>query len=618
MCGITGIIGNFEIDFERFNNSLKHRGPDAGGIFESKSKRLKIGHRRLSILDLSNHANQPMFSECGRYVIVFNGEVYNFKDLKAEYNLICKTSSDTEVLLQLYIKLGSKMVGLLNGMFAFAIYDNIDETLFITRDQVGIKPLFYYWDGLNFAFSSELKSFKYINKPLTVNQEAVPYFLHLGYIPEPLTIYNHIYKFPTGHYLTLKENDLKVNFMPYWRMENQITSEVLSNETEAKKQLETLLAKSIEKQMVSDVPIGTFLSGGIDSSLVTALASKTSSKQVKTFSIGFHEKKYNEAPYAEKVAKHLHTDHHTFMIGEKDIMALVPDLLSVYDEPFGDSSAFPTMLVSKLAREQVTVTLSGDGGDELFMGYGMYNWAKRLDNPLLHAVKSPLFQGSKLLNSRWKRAGLLLDYKNKQNLKSHIFSQEQYLFSENDLSKLLLNKQFNFNKFNSFQASRKISAAEEQSFWDIPNYLKDDLLVKVDRASMHYSLETRVPLLDMNLIHFALNLDEKLKVNNGVSKYLLKETLYNFVPKTFFDRPKKGFSIPLKNWLLTDLSYLITNYLNSSIIEKHNLVNNQEVQILISKFRKGESMYYNKIWHLIVLHWWLEQNITIKNTCISM
>lgn len=608
MCGITGIIGQFDINFENFNNSLKHRGPDAGGIFESESKKIKLGHRRLSILDLSNHANQPMISEDKRYTIVYNGEVYNFNELKNTYNLTCNTTSDTEVILQLYIKLGHKMPSLLNGMFAFAIYDQVDQTLFIARDRIGIKPLFYYWDGANFAFSSELKAFKNINKPLTINNEAIPYFLHTGYIPQPLTIYNHIYKFPTGHYISLKEINTNLNFVPFWSLNDTITQETLRDENIAKKQLDEILSNAIEKQMVSDVPIGTFLSGGIDSSIVTAIASKTATKQVKTFSIGFHEEKYNEAPYAEKVAKHLKTDHHTFMIGEKDILNLVPELLSVYDEPFGDSSAFPTMLVSKLAREQVTVTLSGDGGDELFMGYGMYDWAQRLDNNLIHSFRKPLYETSKLLNNRWKRAGQLLDYKNKQNIKSHIFSQEQYLFSENDLSKILINTNFSFFKFNEIASNRNLNKKEEQSFWDTEHYLKDDLLVKVDRASMKYSLETRVPLLDNDLINFSLNLNANLKSKNGINKYLLKEVLYNYVPFEYFDRPKKGFSIPLQKWLLNDLQYLINDFLNDIIIEKYNIVNNKEVQKIILRFKKGETILYNKIWHLIILHWWLENN----------
>lgn len=608
MCGITGLIGKFEGDFESFNNALSHRGPDAGGVYENESKTLKFGHRRLSILDLSTHANQPMFSNDGRFVIVFNGEVYNFNELKSQYNLSCNTTSDTEVILQLYIKLGTKTPSLLNGMFAFAIYDKVEEIIFIARDQIGIKPLFYYWDGVNFAFSSELKSFKKLNRQLTVNKEAIPYFLHLGYIPEPLTIYSEVNKFPTGNYLTINENNIKVEFEAFWKLEDNISQDILSNENIAKKQLEDLLYKSIEKQLISDVPIGTFLSGGIDSSIVTAIANKASTKQVKTFSIGFHEAKYNEAPYAEAVAKHLKTDHHTFMIGEKDVLELVPNLLDIYDEPFGDSSAFPTMLVSKLAREHVTVTLAGDGGDELFMGYGMYNWAERLNNPILDTFKKPLFKISQQLNNRWKRAGLLLDYQNKKNIKSHIFSQEQYLFSENDLSKFLISNSFNFNEFNKNYSPRKLNSKEEQSFWDLGHYLKDDLLVKVDRASMKYSLETRVPLLDMDLIHFSLNLDAKLKSQNGTSKYLLKEVLYQHIPKSLFDRPKRGFSIPLKDWLLNDLNYLITDYLNVSVIEKYGLVQNNEVQNLITRFYRGESINYNKIWHLIILHWWLEIN----------
>lgn len=608
MCGITGRIGKSNFDFQKFTDAIKHRGPNADGFFLNELSTVQLGHRRLSILDLSTHANQPMVSACERYVIVFNGEVYNFKELQQEYNLTCSTTSDTEVILELFVKVGIKTPALLNGMFAFAIYDKQNDTTFIARDHIGIKPLFYSLNTDGFTFSSELKSFKAIDFPLSINNEAIPYFLHVGYIPQPFTIYNEIQKFPAGHYAIIDSKNINFNPVEFWSVESVTEKEEITDENEALAQLKVILDKAITKQLVSDVPIGTFLSGGIDSSLVTAIAAKNAKIPIQTFSIGFHEAHLDESQYAEKIAAHLGTKHHTFKVSQSEILPLVTELLDVYDEPFGDSSAFPTMLVSKLAKQQVTVTLGGDGGDELFLGYGMYTWAERLAKNWVPIARKPIVLISQLLPNRYKRAAQVFDYSLKENIKSHIFSQEQYLFSENELKSLLLIPKNNFNSFNNIKSKRDLSASESQSFWDIEHYLKDDLLVKVDRATMHYSLETRVPLLDIDLINFSLNLDSKLKKQNGISKYLLKKVLFELVPKELFDRPKKGFSIPLVKWLKEDLRFLQDEYLSKQVISQFGYVKYEAVKLLQDRFNKGESYLYNRIWHLIVLHWWLVKN----------
>jgi asparagine synthase (glutamine-hydrolysing) len=374
--------------------------------------------------------------------------------------------------------------------------------------------------------------------------------------------------------------------------------------------LNDLLADAVQRQLISDVPIGTFLSGGTDSSLVTAMAAKVSSKKVKTFSIAVTDGKINEAPFAAAVAKHLDTEHYELPITQKEILEMVPGFLNVYDEPFCDSSAFPTMLVSKLARQYVTVTLSGDGGDELFWGYNSYLWAKRLTNPFLKIAAPFIYAGSKLLNSRYKRAGKLFEVHNPSYFKSHLFSQDQYFFSEKELNNLLINPVFDFSAINQCYTGRKLTIEEQVSFWDIENYLKDDLLVKVDRASMRYGLETRVPLLDYRVVEFALNLSPHLKIyKDGTMKYLLKQVLYDYVPKPLLDRPKWGFGIPLVKWLKTDLKWLIDKYCSKQVIEEAGVVKYKEVEKMVALYQSNKHDHlYNRIWAVVVLHQFLSAN----------
>ncbi len=620
MCGIAGYISlTNEFVQQQLKDAtavMQHRGPDADGFYFSDDNKIGFAHRRLSILDLSIAANQPMTSADGRYCIVFNGEVYNFNELKQQLKdkgASLKTTSDTEVILELFAQQGASSFALLNGMFAFAIYDKQENKVILSRDHVGIKPLFYYVDEKNFVFASELKVIKkMINNRVSVCAEAVPYFLHLGFIPEPLTIYNNTYKFPSAHYaeVNLEQNSIAVSPRPFWKLADKISPKVVSDEVIARKQLKDLLYDSIKKQLISDVPVGTFLSGGIDSSLVTAIAANVSgSDKIKSFSIAIDDGKYNESKFAKQVATHLKTDHHEFVVKEKEVIELVDKLIPAYDEPFADSSAFPTMMVSRMARKHVTVALSGDGGDELFHGYGMYQWATRLSKPLSAVAKTPLYVASKLMGNKYQRAGNLYDYDD--NIITHIFSQEQYYFKENELAALLVNSSFDFTSINELpHFNRNLSAAEKQSFWDFNHYLKDDLLVKVDRASMQYSLESRVPLLDYRLVEFAYNLSADLKIKGSNMKYLLKEVLYDHVPKEIFDRPKWGFAIPLGKWLQTDLKYLLDKYTSQSVIEKYNIVNFEAVKKIKQQYQNGKDYLYNRLWLIIVLHWWLEENNT--------
>jgi asparagine synthase (glutamine-hydrolysing) len=622
MCGIAGYISlNNTIDPSQLQGAtklLQHRGPDAEGFYFNDDKKIGLGHRRLSILDLSASANQPMFSSNGRFVIIFNGEVYNFKELRQKLknkgaNL--KTNSDTEVILELFAEQGPACFKELNGMFALAIFDISKNILTLARDHAGIKPLFFYFDDGDFVFASELKSIRHIKKAaLTINKKAIPYFLHLGFIPHPLTIYNKTEKFPTAHFLQLdlgsmSANNLNAEIIPFWKPENIIEKDSIKDEKKAKETLTSLLFDSIEKQLIGDVPIGTFLSGGVDSSLVTAIASKVSKQKINSYSIAIDDGRFNESKYAQQVSRHLQTQHHEFNVKEKEVVELINELIPVFDEPFADSSAFPTMMVSRLAKKNVTVALSGDGGDELFMGYGAYKWAKILDESWVPLAKLPLFSISKLLNDRYQRTGKLFAYNKRGNLKTHIFSQEQYFFREQELSNILIENKFDFIEENmNLNTNRKLTPVEEQSLWDFNYYLPDDLLVKTDRASMHYSLEIRVPLLDYRITEFAFNLDTNLKIRGNDMKYLLKQVLYDYLPEEIFRRPKWGFSIPLKKWLKTDLSYLIEKYTSKSIIEKYDFLNYEEVEKLKKLYNSGKDHLFNRLWVIIVLHWWLEEN----------
>jgi asparagine synthase (glutamine-hydrolysing) len=611
MCGIAGFIADqfTEQDLEAQTTTLQHRGPDSGGLFFDGASAMGIGHRRLSIIDLSECGNQPMHSADGRFVMIYNGEVYNFQSLQQKLpNHAWRSHSDSEVILELFAAYGAQSFAWLNGMFALAIFDQQTKKLTLARDPVGIKPLYYYHDGKSFAFSSELKAIRKLYPGLTVNRQSIPYFLHLAYIPAPLTIYEHVYKFPAGNFLEVDMQDHKPRLsplQPFWKLEDHILPEAIKDEATAKAQLKDILFGAVERQLISDVPSGTFLSGGIDSSTVTAVATKVSSTKIKTFSIAVVDGKVNEAPFAAAIAKYLGTEHYELPIHQKDILDMVPSLLSVYDEPFGDTSAFPTMLVSKLARQYVTVALSGDGGDEQFMGYGTYTWAQRLQHPMLQLLRKPLHAASTFAPDYYRKAGRMLNYRNATR-KSHIFSQDY--FHENELHKLLRFDGFSFEELNrSIKSPRTLTAKEKQSFWDLAYYLQDDLLVKVDRASMKYSLETRVPLLDLDVLEFSLNLHESLKVKDGQSKYLLKSVLYDLVPASYFDRPKWGFGIALEKIMQNELRPLVEQYLTKSIIDKHGLVHAHEALRIKNDFYRGQTSSYFRLWLLTVLHWWMEE-----------
>ncbi len=621
MCGIAGIYSKTnpgQAVIADMTNMLLHRGPDAHATYTSDSKTLSLGHTRLSIIDLSQEANQPMRSADDRYVIVLNGEIYNFKLVREEIKLVnpdlrFKTNSDTEVVLNAFITWGHEMVNRLEGMFAVALYDTNEKKLFLFRDRIGKKPIFYFSDPEHFVFASEIKAM--LRHPVVaasngIDQQAIHEFLHLGYIPEPKTIYRAIAKFPAGCWAEVS-SDLSIKIHSYWAVNGHLEGEIVSDPRKAKEALRVKLDHAVQKRLVSDVPVGSFLSGGTDSSLVTAIASRHAYGNFKTFNIGFKDQAFDEHHYAAKVATCLKTEHYEYLLEEREAAEILETCLHHFDEPFADTSAIPTMLVSKLARKEVVVALTGDGGDELFLGYGSYTWANRLSNHFFRSIQEPLSYGLRHLgNDRLKRISELLRKVDTPGLRSHIFSQEQYFFSDEEIKNLLINTEYYkpFAYEDPLVHRKSFSPADKQAIFDLKYYLKDDLLVKVDRASMFHALECRCPLLDSNVIEYALLLSDDLKKKRNVSKWILKEILEEYIPKDLIHRPKWGFSIPLARWLKNDFHYLLDKYLNSKTLEESGLVRADYVKKLISSFMGGETYLYNRIWILIVLHKWIKDN----------
>jgi asparagine synthase (glutamine-hydrolysing) len=624
MCGISGVISREIISTEiiqSITHTLAHRGPDYQNTYLSPDQKVALGHTRLSIIDLSERANQPMHSVDGRYVVVFNGEIYNFKKLRSELEandprIRMTSNSDTEIILHAFNKFGIDMVKRLEGMFAIAIYDTLLSKIFLFRDRIGKKPIFYFCNHSDFIFTSEIKAL--LNHPSVKNfreidKQAVHEFLHLGYIPEPKTIYRSIKKFPAGHVGEVYGN-LSFKIYPYWQVDDQISRtqhSSLKSDNEYKEVLKGKLHDAVENRLISDVPLGAFLSGGTDSSLISAIASEHMKGSLKTFAIGFKESKFDEHHYAAKVASYLKTDHREYILSESEAAEILETYLDHLDEPFADTSAIPTMLVSKMARKEVKVTLTGDGGDELFLGYGTYTWANRLSNPLLQPFQFPLAKlFEKFGDNKYKRIVNLLHRVDRDKLRSHIFSQEQYFFSDAEIRNELLKHPINYEPFRYNDTSRFepfLSEAEKQAIFDLKYYLKDDLLVKVDRSSMFRGLECRCPLLDTRIIEFALNAPLHIKRRKGVNKWILKEILSEYLPTDLVHRPKWGFGIPLAQWLKNEFNYLM-KYLNEEELSRTGLFNHVFVNNLVSRFMRGENYLYNRLWALIIVQRFLLKN----------
>jgi asparagine synthase (glutamine-hydrolysing) len=573
MCSILGYFNTKLSDKEirKHNLSMSHRGPDDSTIKEYafQEKKLYLGHNRLSIQDLDPKANQPM--QNSRFVIVFNGEIYNHLELRRECNYSFVTNhSDTETLLALFLQFGvEQTIDKLIGMFAMALFDKQENRLYLIRDRVGIKPLYYTFQNKEFAFSSELKGFAPHLKR-TQNSKALIQLMSLGYIPNNSSYYNDIYKLEPAHYLLFDGN--KIEKKQYWTLpQNSIDISYL----EAVDEAERLIKSSIDYRLVSDLEVGSFLSGGVDSSLVSAVMQSLSSKPIKTFTIGFEDRAYNEAGYAKEVAKYIGSEHYEYIFGVKDVLSLLESFDMTYDEPFGDASSLATMLLSKFTKEHVTVALSGDGGDELFLGYDRYFITQKY----YHLFKKfPQFSRDILsllcrVSRKDKLEKIAYPLKNlsEQNLYSVISTATKPWELESVFSKDFVYEQFSNPNFLSLQEIGNFNIDDifdNFSKIDFHRYLVDDILTKVDRASMRYSLEARVPLLDHRLVEFAYSLPTELKLQNG-AKSILKDVLYKYVPKELIDRPKMGFAVPLKDWFRGELKDVLYSKIDS-IDERFN------------------------------------------------
>ncbi len=623
MCGINGILG-FNGDpvrqIKRMNDAIVHRGPDAEGIWTSDDKSVAFGHRRLSIIDLSENGAQPMISASGNLIIVFNGEIYNYLDIKKQLSdeyksVVFKGHSDTELLLNAIEYYGiEKTLTLIKGMFAFAVYNKTNGEVIIARDRAGEKPLYYGKTAGCVVFASDLGSIEKIEGfDNRINSHILASYFKGGYIPAPYTIYEDIYKLKPGHFLVLKApyTDWKINV--YWDIRNVAlkgqNDPFRGSFEEASDKLEDLIKSSIRGQMISDVPLGAFLSGGIDSTLTVALMQSISDKSVKTFTIGFEDSKYNEAVYAKESAKHLGTEHTEMYVTKQDILNTIEKIPKAFSEPFADSSQIPTMLVSQMTRKHVTVSLSGDAGDEFFCGYNSYKDVRRGLEILKN--KLPFIKG----NLRKSLGRTVYDLGGRNNATMHKLSTALLVDTaenwyrnvrEDDilLERLAVVKDQYKDAIDEYPDGYLREAEHNLMLMDMLQYLPDDILVKVDRSGMFYSLESRIPLLDRDVMEFAWTLPLEYKYDGVTTKRILKEILYRYVPREMMDRPKKGFSVPLSAWLKGDeLRTWAEDILTSGKDSIKDYVDTTTVDKMWKRFLETGNGERN-IWNILMLSQW--------------
>lgn len=636
MCGISGFI-NFsknlnKQDLDKFglkmSQTLYKRGPDSFGVWSDKKSGISLSHRRLSIIDLSIKSKQPMISSNDRYIIVYNGEVYNYLEIKKkleDLNVRFKTTSDTEVILESISKYGlEKAIQQMNGMFAFAVWDKKVKKLFLVRDRIGIKPLYWFSDGNYFAFASEIKAFKvlpWIN--FKIDTESLSSYVRLNYIPAPYSIFKKIFKVQPGNYIEI-DNTKNITVKPFWSLKKIVTTKntLLSNFTV----IENDLRRSVSNQMRSDVPLGVFLSGGIDSALIACLAQNQLNKKINTFTIGFKDAAYDEAKYAKKISKFLGTSHNEEYFDYSNLNDLIEKIGEVYDEPFADSSQLPTLLLSQITKKKVKVALSGDGGDEVFGGYYRYFLAEKYKKWIFNQPEIFKVLLSKVINlmplNFWNTLGLFLPSKFGGRQFGDKLSKLSILI--NNIDETIFHKRIvsNINQPTDFVNSDNEkyfilfdkelerlfpNIISRMQFIDTLTYLPDDILTKVDRASMYCSLEVRVPFLDHKLVENAWNLpiDQKIKKNEG--KIILKKILNGYLPKKLFDRPKMGFGIPLSDFLSKTLKNRMDHYLNSNELKNQNLFNIKQYKILWDEHTSGKRNWQFLLWNFLVFQLWYEK-----------
>ena len=647
MCGIAGFIGGRFDDggqgaravLARMTGAIAYRGPDSAGAWLDPEHKVALGHRRLAILDLSPAGEQPMISPSGRFVTVYNGEIYNHLELRERLAGPWRGHSDTETLLAAIEAWGlEKALGECAGMFALALWDRQERALILARDRLGEKPLYYGWQGTGaeaaFLFGSELKALA--RNPAfrrEIDRQALALFTRFNYVPAPHSIYAGIAKLPPGSFLTLRAGEKTPAITPYWSAAEVAASGAAApldiGPGEATDALERVLSKAVSQQMISDVPLGAFLSGGIDSSTVVALMQAQSSRPVKSFSIGFHDRAYNEAEHAGAVARHLGTDHTELYVRPEDALAVIPSLPSIYDEPFADASQVPTLLVSRLARKQVTVALSGDGGDELFAGYNRYrlaarNWGRisKLPRALRQAAARGLIA---LSPEQWNKvagavapilpASLRLSlpgekvHKAARGLASGSAEElyRELVSSWRDPAEIVIGGAEPATLGRETMARLDgLGTAERMMALDMLTYLPDDILAKVDRAAMSVSLETRVPLLDHRVVEFAWRLPLDLKLRGGETKWVLRQLLYRHVPRALIERPKMGFGIPIDAWLRGPLKGWAEELIGERRLASEGYFRPEPIRAAWDAHQSGRANMQYQIWAILMFQSWLE------------
>ena len=631
MCGISGFADlnkktGREI-LEKMNRVLAHRGPDGEGyaVFENTHAVVGLGHRRLSIIDLSEGGKQP--KTFNTLHITFNGEIYNYQEIKKvleEKGHQFNSHSDTEVILHAYAEWGSDALQRFIGMYALVIYDEAKQRVFACRDRAGVKPFYYYLKNGLFLFGSELKALlQHPRFEKNINLDAAAAFMQFGYVPTPHCIFDHAHKLKPGHFLEFDLATGSLQTQQYWNVYDEYNKPKLKiSLPDAIDETEKLLTNAFQYRMVSDVPVGVFLSGGYDSTCVTALLQKNNTEKIKTFTIGVPDEGLNEAPFAKEIAAHLGTDHTEFYCTHKEAVEIVPELPYYYDEPFADSSAIPTTLVSRIAREKVIVALSADAGDEIFAGYNRYDYVIRYGKKiqsvpgfmrrsaaammdLIPAASIPLLNKKYLFHSRYEKLKTLFRNPSELNLLMSLTKQ----MNEKSLDKLFkgeigkLETAFESNELKKeYHSTLSLMLAI-----DYQTYLLDDILQKVDRAGMSVSLEGREPFLDQRVIEWAAQLPDEFKYYKGNKKYILKEIVHRHIPKDMMDRPKMGFGIPIGEWLLKDLKPFVDMYFDEAFILKQQIFNNDEIQRIRKSFYQGKIERAEKIWYLLMFQMWYDK-----------
>lgn len=631
MCGICGFVSKKNITTEQLkamNDTMFHRGPNDSGeeIFDATAGySVGLAQRRLSILDLSMLGHQPMHSADERVIISYNGEIYNFLELREQLkDYPFRSKCDTEVILAAYLKWGISCVDKLQGMFAIALFDRETQELYLVRDRIGKKPLYYWLDGENVVFASELKPIMQCpGFSKNIRKDVIKRYLYHQYINEPEAIFEEVYKLEPGQILrfSIDKNvgTAKIAKWKYWdiaEVYHRKKAEPVGSYEEAKEELKDILRGAVSKRMVADVPIGTFLSGGYDSSLVTAIAQEVSNEPVKTYSIGFYDKKYNEAEHAKEVAKHLGTQHTEMYIDEEEMFGLVESIPQYYDEPFADSSQIPSMLVSKLASKEVTVVLSGDGGDEFFCGYNIYDYvgqAQKLDalGAMTYGMcHLPLIKQTGIYEKLPFKVRVIAENRDRATK-----TQLGGMPFKTVIDQMVLGDGLSYKYPIEGKYGEK-NWQERRMLLDEETYLSGDILCKVDRASMKYSIETRCPILDVNVMEYSYRLPHSYKYANGIKKRILKDIAYDYIPKELLDRPKVGFSVPLDKWMRGPLKEQLTDMCSMDFVKRQGIFNADYVnQFLAEYLRTGDkgsgtgSNFSRMMWAYFVFQQWYESYV---------